>query len=85
MSNKDIEEKQCCKCNSDYEDSYYKYNEKIYCFDCLIEELESDVRLQVVSTTHYYNEDWGELGTSDEIDEVVQNICEKYEVEEIDG
>lgn len=74
---------ECCKCCSDYEEEYYKYNDNIYCFECLTEELEEDGRLQIVKTTHYYNDDWGELGTSDEISEVIQNICEDFEIEEI--
>lgn len=75
----------CCKCNSDYEETYYKYDDKIYCFNCLTEELENDRQLQVVKTTHYYDDDWGELGTDDNIDEVVQNICEEFEVEEVEN
>jgi len=78
-------ENRCCKCDSDYESEFYKYDNKIYCFDCLTEELENDGKLQIVKTTHYYNEDWGELGTDDEISEVVQNICEEFDVEELDG
>lgn len=75
----------CCKCDSDYETEYYKHNDEIYCFDCLVEELESAGKLNVVKTTHYYNEDWGELGTDNEIAEVIQNICENYDIEEIEG
>ncbi len=32
----------CCKCDSDYEEEYYKYEDKIYCFECLKEELEEN-------------------------------------------
>lgn len=78
-------ENRCCKCDSDYEDEFYKYDEKIYCFDCLTEELENEGNLHITTVTHYYNEDWGDLGTNDEIDEVVQNICEEFEVERLDG
>lgn len=77
-------EKICSKCKSDYEDEFYKYEEEIYCFDCLIEELENNEELYKVETTHYYNGDWGKLGTSDEISEVIQNICEEYDVEVLD-
>ena len=79
------EEIKCCKCDSDYEENYYKYDNKLYCFDCLTEELEEDNRLHIVKTTHYYNDDWGNLGTDDEISEVIQNICEEYEVEEVEN
>lgn len=86
MNNKtNIEEKQCCKCGSDYESVFYKYDGKIYCFDCLTEELENKDILHIDTTTYYYNDDWGELGTSENIDEAIQNICEEYEVEEVDG
>ncbi len=74
-------ELKCNICDSDYDEEYYKYDDKIYCFDCLVNELEEDKRLIKVETTHYYNEDWGELGTNDDIDEVIQNICEEFEVE----
>ena len=82
MSKKEIK---CCECNSDFEENYYKYENKLYCFDCLIEELEKDERLHIVRETRYYNEDWGNLGTDDEISEVIQNVCEKYEIKEIEN
>lgn len=75
----------CCKCNSDYEEEYYKYDNQVYCFDCLTEELEKEGILNIVKTTHYYNVDWGSLGTDDDISEVIKNICEDYEIEEIRG
>lgn len=78
-----MEEKCCNKCGSDYEEEYYKYNNKIYCFNCLIDELESSGQMIVVRTTHYYNDDWGQLGTDDDIDETVKNICEEFDVEEV--
>lgn len=78
-----MEENFCYKCGSDYEEEYYKYNNKTYCFDCLIEELENSGQMNVVKTTHYYNGDWGELGTDDDINEVVQNICEEFDIEEV--
>lgn len=77
------EEIQCDKCGNDYEENYYKYNDNIFCFDCLTEELESAGQLSIVKHTHYYNDDWGELGTDDDIAEVIQNICEEYDIEEI--
>ena len=76
-------EVKCEICDSDYDEEYYKYNDKIYCFDCLVEALEEDKRLIKVETTYYYNEDWGELGTSDDINEVIQNICEEFDIEEL--
>jgi hypothetical protein len=77
------EEIECDKCGNDYEENYYKYDNNIFCFECLIEELENSRQLNVVKITHYYNKDWGELGTDDDIAEVVQNICEEYDIEEI--
>lgn len=73
----------CYKCDSDYETEYYKYNDKVYCFDCLIEELENAGQLNIVKTTQYYNDDWQDLGTDTDITEVIQNICENYDIEEI--
>lgn len=77
------EDMKCSCCNSDYEEEYYKYDNEIYCFECLTEKLEDEEGLNIVKTTHYYNDDWGELGTDDDISEVIQNICENYDVEEI--
>lgn len=79
----DKEEVRCCKCDSDYEEEYYKYEDRIYCFDCLEEKLEKDENMYVVENKHYYNEDWGLLGIEYEIEEVIQNICERYGVERI--
>ena len=79
------EEIKCYKCNSDYEENYYKYQNNIFCFDCLTEQLENERCLNIVNTTHYYNEDWGELGTDDDISETIKNICEEYNVEEIEN
>lgn len=78
-----MEETKCHKCDNDYEEEYYKYNGEIYCFECLTEELEEEGKLHIVKTIHYYNDDWGDLGTDDEINEVIQNICEDFEIEEI--
>ena len=78
-----MKENFCYKCGSDYEEEYYKYDNKTYCFDCLIEELENSGQMNVVKTTYYYNDDWGELGTDDDINEVIQNICEEFDVKEV--
>ena len=75
----------CCECDSDYEEKYYKYDNKIYCFDCLVDTLQEESQLNIVKTTHYYNDDWGELGTDDEINEVIENICDTYDIEEVEG
>lgn len=79
------EEKRCSCCDSDYEEEYYKYDDEIYCFDCLIEQLEKEGNMHINCVTHYYDADWGTLGTSDDINEVVQNICEHYNIEEVEG
>ena len=75
----------CCECDSEYEEKYYKYDNEIYCFDCLVDTLEKEGQLNVVKVTHYYTDDWGELGTDDEINEVIENICDTYDIEEVEG
>lgn len=80
-----MEEIECCKCKSTYEEEYYKYQNDIYCFDCLEEKLKDDKEIYVVETKHYYNCDGGGLGTDDEIEEVIQNICEENDIERIQG
>lgn len=79
------EEIKCCKCDSYYKENYYKYQNNIFCFDCLTEQLENERILTIVNTVSYYDEDWKGLGTSDNYDEVIQNICEEYEIEEIEN
>lgn len=74
----------CCKCKSRHEEEYYRYDNNIYCFDCLTEKLEEEKEINIVNTKHYYNNDWGELGTDDEISEVIQNLCDDYEIEVVE-
>ncbi len=78
---KDKEETRCCCCcDSDFEDEFYEYDGKIYCFECLTEQLEDENRIYTRRTTSYYNDDWHELGTDEEIDGLIKNICEEYEI-----
>ena len=76
-------ELECCKCGSDYEEHYYKYDNNIFCFECLTEQLENEQQINIVKTTHYYTDEWSELGTDDEIAEVIQKLCENYDIEEL--
>ena len=78
-----MKEIKCNCCDSDYESEYYKYNAEIYCFDCLIEKLKDEEKLNVVTTTKYYTDDWVCLGDDEEITDTMQEICEYYDVEEI--
>ncbi|MBO5348971.1 MAG: hypothetical protein J6A89_04030 [Clostridia bacterium] len=78
-----MEDIQCNCCDSDYESEYYKYNNEIYCFDCLTEKLKDEGKLNVVTTTKYYTDDWGYLGDNEELADTIQEICEYYDVEEI--
>lgn len=75
-----MEEVKCKVCGSDYSDNYFKSkeNEEIVCLECLLETFCS-----TSTTTHYYFEDGDYLGSDDEIDEVVEKICDYTDFEEI--
>ena len=70
----------CNVCGSDYSDNYFKNeeNEEIICLECLLEAFCS-----TSTTTHYYFEDGDYLGSDDDIDEVIEKICDYTDFKEI--
>ena len=80
MEDKEIK---CSCCDSNYEEEYFKYDNQLYCFGCLEDKLKEDKEIQVVEVKHYYNVDGGELGTDEEIEEVIQELCEQNDIERI--
>ncbi|AQW26221.1 hypothetical protein [Clostridium perfringens] len=64
----------CSECNGKSE---YKYKGKYYCPKCIIENFG----VEEYTTTYYYL-DGEELGTDDDINEVIRNLCD--DIEEIE-
>lgn len=69
----------CERCESDYADNYFKnkYTNEIICLDCLLEDCEH-------STTTHYSLDGNYLGSDDDIQEVIESICDYTSFEEIE-
>lgn len=72
---------QCKICGSDYSDNYYKnkYDDDIICEECLLE-------IDGISThtvTHY-NLDGEYMGSDDDMQELVESICDYADYEKID-
>ncbi len=73
---------QCCKCNTTANIcELYKYEDKIYCCCCLTQKLEEEDYIHTDLTTVYYDSDGCKLGDSDDFDEIMDELCEAYEIE----
>lgn len=71
----------CNRCDSEDSENYYKdeYSDEIICEDCL---LESDM-ITTDTVTHYYLD--GEyLGDDNNLDEVIDNICDNIGYKKIE-
>lgn len=61
----------CCSSSECLGEAEYKYNNKLYCVNCLFEELD----VEQCTTIEYYKD--GEyLGSEDDIVEVIENLNE---------
>ena len=81
-----FEDKCCCRCGDRgiWEDYLFKFEDRIYCFDCLEKVLEEEKYMKVYETKRYYTDDYQELGTDDDTYSLYEQICEEYEVEKIE-
>lgn len=71
----------CNRCESDYAEHYYKdkYNDEIICEDCL---LELDGITTSIITNYFLDGDY--IGSDGEnIQEVIDNICDYFSLEEV--
>lgn len=75
----------CCECDSDYEENYYVQDDKIYCKDCLLEKLEDEGHIHTTRITSYFNDDWHPLGNDDDEYELMQNVCDEFDINRIEG
>ena len=69
----------CERCESDYADSYFKdeYTNEIICLDCLLDGCDH-------STITHYSLDGIYLGSDDDIQEVIESICDYTNFEEVE-
>lgn len=79
MGNNEIE---CNVCGNKYADSYFKNkeNNEIICEDCLL-----DAFCTTSTTTHYFFQDGDYLGSDEDLDEVIENLCDNTDFKEIKG
>ena len=74
----------CCKCDTPANIcELYKYEDKIYCCCCLTEKLEEDDYIHTDIVTVYYDSDGYKLGDSDDFDEIMDELCNSYEIERV--
>ena len=71
----------CNRCGSDYSENYYKdeYSDEIICEDCL---LEIDGITTETTTDYYLDGDY--LGDDNNLDEVIDNICDNTSYKKIE-
>ena len=64
----------------DYGGGDFKYKGRLYCTDCLLEELN----VSQETVTRYYSEDGELLGDDDNFDEVIEALKEIEDFEEVE-
>ena len=74
------EEIECNVCGNKYADNYFKNKEngEIICEDCFLEAF-----CTTSTTTHYHSQDGDYLGSDDDLDEVIENLCDNTDFEEV--
>ncbi len=72
----------CDRCGCDYAENYYKdeYSDEIICEDCLLE-----IDGISTSTTTQYFLDGEYMGSSDEINELYETICDNTFYKKVEG
>ncbi len=76
--------KWCEEC--EIEEAKYKYNDKIYCDDCLLFVLDKEDKIQSWTVTHY-EIDGNYIGNDNDKDmeEVIEDIAEYFEIEKLES
>ena len=77
----------CDRCFEVYEwvkddEDLYKYEDKLYCWECLVEKLNDDYILDVSSIT-YYSLGGEYIGDENNIEEVIDSIVDNLDLEVI--
>ena len=73
----------CCDCGLDTSvvGNLYKYEDNLYCYDCLLEKFENDSICTEVK--FFIDEDGCEIGTKDDPDGLLEKLHEIVDFEEI--
>lgn len=76
-----MEERKCSVCGSENIENYYKheYSDEIICEECLL-QIDG---ITTATTTHYFLD--GEyMGTDDDIDDLIEKICDYGSYEKLE-
>lgn len=78
-----MEDKFCIKCDSGLAE--YKFNNKEYCVDCLLEELEKDEKVEIWETKSYMccDEFVGDTNANSSY-EIIDELKTYFEIEELE-
>lgn len=83
ISKKKSMEKECTSCGTilnELNKKLYEYKGNLYCYDCLLSELEEDEIITTNYTIHYYlNDEW--IGDDGNLGDVFETILSNYEDE----
>ena len=79
------EVKKCCLCDEELccVDDLFEYNDSLFCFDCLSVKLEKDKGIRTHFTTAYFDKEDEFLGNDDDLEDLYQTICNRYDVKRI--
>lgn len=77
----------CDRCYEVYEwvktdEELYKYEDKLYCWECLEQKLE-DAEILRISTLTYYDLGGEYIGDENDIEEVIDRIVDSLDIEVI--
>lgn len=75
--------KECSNCGiklGPFYEELYEYKGNLYCWECLISELEDDKIITTEFTKHYYlNDEW--IGDDTNFDDVIDTVLSNYKDE----
>ena len=79
------EVKKCCLCDEELcdVDDLFEYNDSLFCFNCLEIKLEKDKGLRTYFTTAYFDKEDEFLGNDDDLEDLYQTICSRYDIKRI--
>ena len=80
----EIDEEECLRCGTDYED-LYRYDNKVYCADCLLELLEEHGEIESFSMGKTYKRDGEYIGNDqdDGIDSILNSLSRNLDIEKV--
>lgn len=84
---KALKEFDCCVCGHMWNEPAFKYEDEIYCWDCLENKLESEGSLNIYTDKIYILDD-SMMGSTqeDDMEEIISNIIDcYYDIEILEG